>query len=69
MPKGYSLLGRAMARQGVDTAFFIMGAQAAEAWCARHPEVAALVVPAPAPGEPLRMLRFGIDFEDAPARA
>ena len=25
MAKGYSLLGRAMARQGVDTAFFIMG--------------------------------------------
>jgi len=25
MAKGYSLLGRALARQGVDTAFFIMG--------------------------------------------
>jgi FAD:protein FMN transferase len=53
----------------LSTAFFIMGAQAAEACCARQPGVAAIVVPEPPAGEPLRMLRFGIDFEDAPARA
>jgi thiamine biosynthesis lipoprotein len=53
----------------LSTAFFILGAQAAEACCARHPDLAALVVPAPGPGQPLELLRFGIDFEDAPARA
>lgn len=43
----------------LSTAFFVMTPKEIDRYCSRHPEVGAVVVPAPAEGEPLRVTTFG----------
>jgi thiamine biosynthesis lipoprotein len=47
----------------LSTAFFVMGRATVAAFCAVHREIAALVVPEPAPGAAAELIRIGIDFE------
>lgn len=53
--------------EALSTAFFVHGPDWTADWCDRHPEIGALLVPQPAPGEPVTPLAFG-DIALRPAR-
>ncbi len=47
----------------LSTALFVMGEEETAAFCAGHPDVAAIVVPWPAPGTEPELRRYNIEFE------
>jgi thiamine biosynthesis lipoprotein len=47
----------------VSTAFYIMGAEAAEAYCMAHPDIACLMATTDGPGGAPQVLTFGIEHD------
>ncbi len=46
--------------EALSTAFFVIGVENARAYCHNHPEIKALLIPAPQPGQRLRIVNCGL---------
>ena len=46
--------------EALSTAFFVIGVENARQYCHNHPEVKALLIPAPEPGQRLRIVNCGL---------
>ncbi|MDB5338182.1 MAG: apbE 3 [Planctomycetaceae bacterium] len=50
--------------EALSTAFFVIGVENARQYCHNHPEIKALLIPAPQPGQRLRIVNCGLPADE-----
>lgn len=50
--------------EALSTAFFVIGVENAREYCNNHPEIKALLIPAPQPGQRLRIVNCGLPADE-----
>ncbi len=50
--------------EALSTAFFVIGVENAQRYCHNHPEIKALLIPAPEPGQRLRIVNCGLPADE-----
>ncbi len=50
--------------EALSTAFFVIGVENARRYCHNHPEIKALLIPAPQPGQRLRIVNCGLPADE-----